>query len=368
MTDASSIPDHDPDVEEALRIQHRANQYLANKEYTKSIEEYTAALFLVPDDAILSPNLHLGRAHALNGCRRHERAKNDAIMAIRLQPSPAAFSTLAKSLFYLKDYAGSIAAFQDCVEMLPDGEQLGMFDRAYLAKAEAALEDEEASLQQAGRIHGGGIDGVASPTASHAHNLSSSRSVLSTASTVPKLPPPRFVPREQALSQPPVVPAMPRQWPQQSADSPKVFRCGDEVSVVFLSESLGVKLNRGADGWVRVLWVAREEPGSPLARQGATIEVGHVVREAAGVDLRRPITNVMWGDTVALIKMAVRPITLVVAPELSDVPGPVLEEIKRANEGVLPPSVRAGTSSTSPSSSSIGPTSPSSPSAAKSRG
>jgi hypothetical protein len=108
---------------------------------------------------------------------------------------------------------------------------------------------------------------------------------------------------------------------------------------VFLSESLGIKLNRGADGWVRVLWVAREDPGSPIARRGE-IQVGYVVREAAGVDLRRPITNVMWGDTVALVKMAPRPIALVVAPEMSDVPAPVLDEIRRANDGLLPSSVR----------------------------
>jgi hypothetical protein len=362
---------HDPDVEEALRIQARANRYLAGKEYVRAIEEYTAALFLVPDDPILSPNLHLGRAHALNGCRRHERARTDAIMALRLQPSPAAYSTLAKSLFYLRDYTGSIDAFKACTELLPPGEQLGMFDRAYLAKAEAALEDEEASLRRAGMIHGGDLPGSPSRVGAGAHQQqqqqqhqprgavnsggsggvgatnSSNRSILSvggatlSGSVVPKLPPPRFVPREQALAQAPVVPPMPREWPRQSADAPKdAVRCGPEHTVEFLSESLGIKLNRGADGFVRVLWVAREDASSLyLARRGGPIEVGHVVREAAGVDLRRPITNVMWGDTVALVKMAPRPITLVVARELSDVPAPVLEEIKRANGGTIPSTV-----------------------------
>lgn len=309
----------DPDLEEALRIQHRANLYLANKEYTAAIEEYTAALFLVPDDPILSPNLHLGRAHALNGSRRHERAKTDALLAIRLQPSPAAYSTLAKSLFYMKDFRGALDAFAKCIELLPPGESLGMFDRAYLRKAEAALEEEEASLQKAGLIH----------------NDAASRS---TSSVVPKLPPPRFVPREQALHSTPNLPPMPKEWPQQSPTS--IFKCGPERTVLFLSESLGVKLNRGADGVVRVLWVAKEDPGSPIARQG-DIRVGHVVREAAGVDLRRPITNIMWGDTVALIKMAPRPIALIVAPELSEVPLSVLDEIRKANDGQLPASMTA---------------------------
>lgn len=313
---SKSGPLDDPDFEEALRIQARANQYLAAKEYKAAIEEYTAALFLVPDDVVLSSNLHLGRAHALNGSRRHERAKNDALLAIRLQPSPAAYSTLAKSLFYMKDYRGSIDAFQKCIEILPPGESLGMFDKAYLQKAEAALEEEEASLLQAGMV---------SPKS---------------ASSVPKLPPPRFVPREEALASTPNLPPMPREWPQQSPGSPS-FKCGLERDVICLSESLGVKLNRGADGVVRVLWVAPSDASSPVARQGK-LQVGDIVREAAGVDLRRPITNVMWGDTVALIKMAPRPITLVVAKELSEVPTAVLDEIRKANDGVVSPSASSG--------------------------
>jgi hypothetical protein len=62
-----------------------------------------------------------------------------------------------------------------------------------------------------------------------------------------------------------------------------------------------------------------------VLREGE-ICAGDVVREAGGVDLRRPITNIMWGDTVALIKMAPRPISLVVAKELSPVPASVREE------------------------------------------
>lgn len=124
---------------------------------------------------------------------------------------------------------------------------------------------------------------------------------------------------------------MPQEWPQQSPRSAPTFRCGPERDVVFLSESLGIKLNRGSDGIVRVLWVQPESPGSPIVRQGR-IDVGDVVREVGGVDIRRPITNIMWGDTVALVKMAPRPITFVIAKELSEAPGAVLEEIRKANE------------------------------------
>jgi len=63
----TSTQQDDPDFDEAVRIQHRANEYLAHKSYKAAIEEYTAALFLVPDDPNLSSDLHLGRAHALNG-------------------------------------------------------------------------------------------------------------------------------------------------------------------------------------------------------------------------------------------------------------------------------------------------------------
>lgn len=299
------INEEDPDFDEALRIQQRANSYLAKKKYKAAIEEYTAALFLVPDDPVLSPELHLGRAHALNGSRRHDSARNDAQMAIRLNPHPAAYSTLAKSLFYMKDYSGSVKAFEDCISMLPEGESLGMFDKAYLQKAEAALEEEEYSLKEAG---------------------TPSKSGASVAS-VPKLPPPRFVPREEAIQSTPKVPAMPKQWPQQLQSPTPVLRCGPERNVLFLSESLGIKLNRGSDGIVRVLAVTVNSPKSPVARKGK-VEAGDVVREAAGVDIRRPITNLMWGDTVALIKMAPRPITFVVAKELSAVPPTVLEEMR----------------------------------------
>mmetsp|Transcript_36776 Transcript_36776/g.89051 ORF Transcript_36776/g.89051 Transcript_36776/m.89051 type:complete len:1626 (-) Transcript_36776:2830-7707(-) len=284
----------DPDFDEALRIQERANQYLANKNYKYAIEEYTAALFLVPDDENLSPELHLGRAHALNGSRRHESAKIDSQLAIKIKPTPEAYSTLAKSLFYMKEYRGAIDAFRKCKDYLPEGESLSMFDRAYLQKAEAALEDE---------LHDGKFD------------ISVNRSKISSA-PVPKLKPPKFVSREEALNRTPNMPAMPNNWPQQSPRDNKVIKFGEEREVTFLSEALGIKLNRGPDGIVRVIEVSPNVPGSPIAREG-TIEVGDVIREAAGVDIRRPITNVMWGDTVALLKMAPRPIVLVVAKEES---------------------------------------------------
>jgi len=59
--------------------------------------------------------------------------------------------------------------------------------------------------------------------------------------------------------------------------------------------------------------------GKTFLRNG-TIRAGDVVREDVGVDLRRPITNIMWRDTVALMNMALRPIMMVVAKEQSNPP------------------------------------------------
>ena len=79
------------------------------------------------------------------------------------------------------------------------------------------------------------------------------------------------------------MPSMPKAWPQQSPKSPQVLQCGPEREVLFLSEALGIKLNRGPDGVVRVIDVSPDVPGSPIARKGE-IAVGDIIREAAGVD------------------------------------------------------------------------------------
>lgn len=166
----------DPDFDQAVRIQESANRLLAAKRYKEAIESYSAALFLVPDDPYLSPELHLGRAHALNGSHRHESAKNDSLLAIKINPTSEAYSTLAKSLFYMKDYLGAVAAFEDCMDLLPQGESLSMFDQAYLRKAEAAWQEELENNPD------------------DARSMASSKA---SSTTIPKLPPPRFVPREK---------------------------------------------------------------------------------------------------------------------------------------------------------------------------
>jgi hypothetical protein len=139
----------------------------------------------------------------------------------------------------------------------------------------------------------------------------------------------------QAINQTPNMPPPPKNWPQQSPRKPTALLVGVERPIIFLSDALGIKLNRGTDGIVRVMSVTPDTPGSSIVRTGY-VKVGDVIREAAGVDIRRPITNIMWGDTVALLKMAPRPITVIVAVELSAIPLSVQDERARIqNQSVV---------------------------------
>ncbi len=114
-----------------------------------------------------------------------------------------------------------------------------------------------------------------------------------------------------------------------SLHAPETLRVGEERTVVILSDTLGITLNRGQDGVIRVLTVAPDTPNAKHARRGE-IKTGDVIREAAGIDLRRPLTNIMWSDTVALMKMATRPLHIKVAKELSERPPAVQEEFIKA--------------------------------------
>jgi hypothetical protein len=120
----------------------------------------------------------------------------------------------------------------------------------------------------------------------------------------------------QAIKSTPNLPPAPESWPKQTPTTPTSIKVGPEREVLFLSDQMGIKLNRGTDGIVRVISVNDIQPGSSILRKG-TIEAGDLVREVCGVDLRRPITATMWGDTVALIKMTPRPVSFVVAQEIT---------------------------------------------------
>jgi len=328
------VDDSDPDFDEALRLQRRATHFLTHKQYRIAVDEFSSALFLVPDDPILTPQLHVGRAHALNGQERFESAKNDALMALKhiLRDrdedisAAEAYSVLGKSLYYSNDYQGSVEALQECDRIWKEnGGNLSVFDQAYLDQCREAL---DAGL--------GAVDQDDKSVMSH-HTLKSVVSHVkdgTSISNIPKLKPPRFVSREKALQIVPNLPPPPKDWPLQSPTSPTCVSTGPERTVTFLSSAMGIKLNRGTDGLIRVISVAKLPPGSPILRSGE-INTGDLVREAGGVDLRRPITATMWGDTVALIKMAPRPLIIIVAKQVGTTPGFKSDDIT--------PAVRAAT-------------------------
>ena len=107
-----------------------------------------------------------------------------------------------------------------------------------------------------------------------------------------------------------------------------------ENDVYFRSTAMGIRLKRGEDGLVRVVSVTEATTGSSIVRDG-DIDPEDRVLEAAGVDLRKPITNSQWGETVAKIRNAPRPMKFVVAA------GPkrksVTTESVRAQLSSLPP-------------------------------
>jgi hypothetical protein len=85
----------------------------------------------------------------------------------------------------------------------------------------------------------------------------------------------------------------------------------EEHDVIFHSSAMGIRLKRGDDGLVRVVSVTESSPGSSIVRDGQ-IEPDDILREAAGADLRSPITNSQWGEVVQIIRNASRPMKFVV--------------------------------------------------------
>lgn len=302
----------DPDFDEALRLQEVASIKLVNKEYRHAVEEFSAALFLVPDDTNLTPQLYVGRAHALNGLNRHEGALNDSMMALGRNPElPEAHVVLARTYFYVKNFSGAVLSFETAKQILKkrkQGDKLSPLDELYYEKA-----IENSKYQ---------------PDGDDSDGKSYRSLALPSDKPIPKLKPPRFVSRQELIESTTNVPRMSKSLANQIPTLFTALQVSEERNVVILSDTLGITLNRGQDGIIRTLSVAPEVPGAKYARRGEIL-IGDVIREAAGIDLRRPLTNVMWSDTVAHMKMSPRPLHIVVAQELSRRPASVQEEFTK---------------------------------------
>ena len=112
----------------------------------------------------------------------------------------------------------------------------------------------------------------------------------------------------------------------------KTNSSASQNDVYFRSSAMGIRLKRGEDGFVRVVSVTEATTGSSIVRDG-DIEPEDRVLEAAGVDLREPITNSQWGETVTKIRSAPRPMKFVVSA------GPKRKSMKATAEqpSSLPP-------------------------------
>jgi len=92
----------------------------------------------------------------------------------------------------------------------------------------------------------------------------------------------------------------------------KNISLGTERLVQFYSsdpEDLGIEIEHSHDGYVRIASAAEDG-----MFQG-TVHAGDIVCEIAGVNMRRPITEHMWKLTTGLMKVAPRPIEVIVAAE-----------------------------------------------------
>jgi tetratricopeptide (TPR) repeat protein len=198
----SKMDEPDPDFDEALRLQCRATHFLNSRKFITAVDEFSAALFLVPDDPILTPQLHVGRAYALNGQERFESAKNDALMALKhiLRDrdedviAAEAYSVLGRSLYYSHDYNGSIESFEESQRIrINYGVKLSVIDKEYIDLCREALDAGLSVENDDGLSFGGGKSVMSNGVKSVVSCIKEGRNI----SNIPRLKPPRFVPREK---------------------------------------------------------------------------------------------------------------------------------------------------------------------------
>lgn len=198
----SKMDEPDPDFDEALRLQCRATHFLNSRKFNTAVDEFSAALFLVPDDPILTPQLHVGRAYALNGQERFESAKNDALMALKHiirdrdedVSAAEAYSVLGRSLYYSHDYYGSIESFEESQRIrINYGVKLSVIDKEYVDLCREALDAGLSVENNDGLNFGGGKSVMSNGVKSVVSCIKEGRNI----SNIPRLKPPRFVPREK---------------------------------------------------------------------------------------------------------------------------------------------------------------------------
>ena len=109
------------------------------QEYTRAYNAYSAALQLSP----VGPSSHVflsNRSAALLSLKRYSAAATDARRAVALAPTfGKAHARLGQSLYFLKEYEGAVAAYEDAIHYEPDNP----ITNTYLEKARSKLDRQK---------------------------------------------------------------------------------------------------------------------------------------------------------------------------------------------------------------------------------
>lgn len=130
----------------------------------------------------VGPSSHVflsNRAAALLSLKRYSAAATDARRAVALAPTfGKAHARLGQALYFLKDYGGAVAAYQDAIHYEPDNQ----VTRTYLEKARAKLERHRHREEQRPRPSNRGDDATST-------TMGSTASSVPTVSTTPHTAP-----------------------------------------------------------------------------------------------------------------------------------------------------------------------------------
>ena len=113
---------------------------MASRDYEGAIAAYSRAIEMCPD----GPNSHVyysNRAAALCYLERYEEAEIDSESSVRLRPDYGkGYARLGLSRFFLRDYEGSLEAYEESLHLEPDNAA----SRSYHSKALRKLEMQRA--------------------------------------------------------------------------------------------------------------------------------------------------------------------------------------------------------------------------------
>ncbi len=104
--------------QEAEALKSQGNAAMAKKDYSAAIDAYSKAISIAPQNTIYLSN----RAAAYSASHQHEKAKDDAELAVVIDPSyTKAWSRLGVARFALGDAKGSMEAYRKGIEYEGNG-------------------------------------------------------------------------------------------------------------------------------------------------------------------------------------------------------------------------------------------------------